>query len=152
MSVLESTAGRRSRPRPPRAARRVGYAVGAFVNGVLLWLVNVAPGWQAVPFLTSDFTDVLGLVNASIVAGLLAHVLYLVVDPPWLRSAGDLVVTSVGLVATVAVLRSFPFTFAGQSFDWEPVVRVLLWLGIVGSAIGIVAALVTLLTRRWRPA
>lgn len=148
MSVLDRTAAKRSRP--TRGARRFGYAVGALVNVALLWLVNVWPGWQEVPFLTGDFSQVLGYVNAAVVAGLLAQLLYLVADPPWLRTTGDLVVTAVGLVSTVVLLQVFPFEFTWQSVDAAALVRILLWVGIVGSAIGIVVALVTLLTRRWR--
>lgn len=148
MSVLDRTTAKRSRP--TRGARRFGYAVGALVNVALLWLVNVWPGWQEVPFLTGDFSQVLGYVNAAVVAGLLAQLLYLVADPPWLRTTGDLVVTAVGLVSTVVLLQVFPFEFTWQSFDAAALVRILLWVGIVGSAIGIVVALVTLLTRRWR--
>ena len=58
------------KPRPGPTARRSGYVVAAAVNAVLLYLVDVRPGWDAVPFLTADTTLVLGAVNASLVAGL----------------------------------------------------------------------------------
>ena len=54
-------AAARPRQRPPRSARRAGYLIGALLNGALLWLVNVSPGWQAVPFLTQEFDGVLPL-------------------------------------------------------------------------------------------
>jgi hypothetical protein len=138
-----------TRPRPARAARQFGYLVGALVNLVLLWLVNVRPGWEVVPFLTPEMAQVLPLVNASMAAGLVAQLVYVVADPRWLRASGDLVVTTVGLVAIMALWRTFPFTFAGTSFDWALVVRILLGLGVVGSVIGVVVALVTLVSRRW---
>jgi hypothetical protein len=40
--------------RPSVATRRVGYVVAAVGEATLLYLVNVWPGWQAVPFLTAD--------------------------------------------------------------------------------------------------
>src|SRR5436190_9702285 len=48
---------------PPDVTRRAGYVVGAVVNGMLLLAVNVWPGWQVVPFLTAQTSQVLGLVN-----------------------------------------------------------------------------------------
>ena len=52
-----------SHTRPAVAGRRAGYAVAIAVNLVLLYLVNVAPGWQAVPFLTESTTEVLNSHN-----------------------------------------------------------------------------------------
>jgi hypothetical protein len=37
------------------------------------------------------------------------------------------------------VLQVFPFRFVDPGFDWSALVRVLLVLGLVGSAIGVVA-------------
>lgn len=136
------------RRRPPRSARRAGYAVAGLVNGLLLWLANVEPGWRAVPFLSAGFDDVLPLVNASLVAGLLADVVYLAADPPRLRAAGDVVVTAVGLAALIALWRTFPFAFFTSSFDWAVLVRLVLALGVVGSVIGIGVAAVTLVLGR----
>ncbi|MGJ0223760.1 hypothetical protein ACQUZK_10195, partial [Streptococcus pyogenes] len=70
---------------------------------------------------------------------------YVVADPPWLRALGDVVVTSFGLVATVALLRAFPVVP-----DWATVARVVLWVGLVGGVIGVLAALGRLATRPWR--
>lgn len=133
--------------RPPRSTRRAGYVIGALVNAVILWLVNVSPGWQALPFLTAEFESVVPLVNASISVGLVANLVYVVADPPWLRAAGDAIVPAVGLIPLIALWRTFPFVFEGQTFDWELVVRILLGAGIVGSLIGIVVAVVSLLSR-----
>jgi hypothetical protein len=39
----------------------------------------------------------------------------------------------------------FPFDFSGWSFDWSSLVRVVLAMAIVGSAIGLLVQLVALL-------
>ena len=36
-------------------ARRFGYVIGSVVNGVLLYGINVAPGWRSLPFLADGF-------------------------------------------------------------------------------------------------
>ena len=94
-----------ARQRPTLATRRVGYGVAMAVNAVLLYLINVSPGWDAVPFLTDGTTQVLGWVNASIVAGIVANALYVVVDRRWFRPLGERLVTLIGLTALVRLGR-----------------------------------------------
>ena len=137
-----TSATTRSRPGP--AARRSGYVVAAVLNGVVLYLVNRRPGWDALPFLTPETTQVLGLVNASIIAGLVTNLVYLFADPPRLRSLGDLVTTGIALAAMVRIWQVWPISFEPGGFPWDTVFRWLVAIGIVGSAIGIVVALVTL--------
>jgi hypothetical protein len=126
--------------RPAVAARRVGYVVAALVNAALLYAANSWPGWEAVPFLTGDMRLVMGLVNASIVVNLAANVAYLVRDPAWLKALGDMLTTVVGIVALLRIWQVFPLDFGSSSFDWALVARIMLGVAIVGSAIGVVAA------------
>ncbi|WP_438855927.1 hypothetical protein [Agromyces sp. M3QZ16-3] len=130
------------RPREPRgpAARRFGFAVAVFVNLLLIYLGNVWPGWQVLPFLTAETAEVLPWINASLATGVLVNLIDLVFDRAWLKALGDVATTSVGLVATIRLWAVFPFDFGASTFPWEIVVRTLLILAIVGSAIGIVAA------------
>ncbi|RFU20458.1 hypothetical protein [Geodermatophilus marinus] len=127
--------------RPPVGRRRAGYLVGALVDGVLLWLIHVWPGWEAVPFLTDATPQVLGLVDATLVAGIVVAGVELVWDPRRLVALGELVTSALGLAATVRVLQVFPFDLEGA---WPAVVRVVLWIGVVGAAIGALVALVRL--------
>jgi hypothetical protein len=130
--------------RPQVATRRIGYGVAIAVNAVLLYLVNVSPGWETVPFLTDDLTRVLGWVNASIVAGIIANALYVVVDRPWFRSLGELLVTLIGLAALVRLWQVFPFAFDGRGLPWPDITRWVLAIGIAGSMIALMVNLVTL--------
>lgn len=141
---MTSATGRQHRARPSLPARRADYAISVLVNAALLWLVNAWPGWRALPFLTDEMTAVVPLVNASLAAAVIANAVYLVQDPPWLKALGDIVVTAVGLVAVLALWRTFPFAFDAGAVDWGAVTRVLLGLGISGSAISIVVSVVRL--------
>jgi hypothetical protein len=132
--------------RPSAAARRVGYFAGIVIGAALLFVLNAQPGWQALPFLTSNTSQVIGLVNLSLAVSLAVNMVYLCYDPPWLKSLGDLVTSAIGLAAAIRVWQVFPFAFHGSS-AWSAAVRVLLILVIGGSAINIVVQAVSL-TRR----
>ncbi|MEV4703002.1 hypothetical protein [Actinoplanes sp. NPDC049316] len=133
-----------SKRRPARAARRFGYTVAAAVTVALLYLINVRPGWDAVSFLTPDTTLVLGLVNASLIVGLVVDAVQIVHDPPWVVALGSLATTSVGIAVLVRVWQVFPFDFGDTTVNWATVVRVLLVLGIAGSIVALVVQVVAL--------
>jgi hypothetical protein len=126
---------RAARSRPGPAARRVGYAFAAAFNAVFLWALHVWPEWEAVPFLTSDFSDVLWLVDLSLWVGIGTNLLYLVHDPRWLTALGGVASTAIGLAAAIRTWQVFPFDL---SDGWTVVFRIALVVGIAGSAIGIV--------------
>jgi hypothetical protein len=127
--------------RPSTASRRAGYVIAAVINAVLLWLIHVWPGWDAVPFLTADFSTVLWLIDLSLVVTIALNVLYLFRDPKWLTAAGAVLTTAIGLAACVRILQIFPFDFGDSGF-WPVVFRIALWVAIIGSAIGIVVNVV----------
>ncbi|MGI8329731.1 hypothetical protein ACRYCC_07175 [Actinomadura scrupuli] len=96
------SAGHRS-----NTARRVGYLIAAGIGAALLYALNVRPGWDALPFLTDETSRVLGLLDLSLVAGLIFNLGYVLHDPPWLKSLGDLVTTGIGLVVqSVSLARA----------------------------------------------
>lgn len=122
--------------------------MAAAVNALLWYLANVSPGWEVVPFLTASTVEVLPLLNLAFLVGVVSNLLYVVWDPPRLRALGDLVAAVVGLVLGLRLYRVFPFDFTGLSYDLTTLVRVLVVLGIVGSAVGILVALVALVRGR----
>ena len=121
-------------PRPSPATRRAGYVIAVVVNAVLLYLVNVRPGWQAVPFLTADMSLVLPVVNLSLIAGVVANLTFLVNDARWWKSLGDLITTGISLAVLARLWQVYPFAFS-DSFDWSLFVRVLLIVAMVGTGV-----------------
>ena len=130
--------------RPSAGARRAGYCIAIAFSAALLFVLNARPGWQAMPFLTSDAGQVLWLVNLSLAAGIAANLVYLVYDPPWLKSLGDLATTGIGLAAAIRIWQVFPFDL---SSGWAAGVRALLVVAIAGSCIALLAQIITL--ARW---
>ncbi|MCD5342978.1 hypothetical protein LR392_12180 [Arthrobacter sp. AK04] len=57
---------------------RGGNVGSALVNAAMLWGINIWPGWQVLPFLTSDMTRVLGIINASLTAGIVVNLVFVV--------------------------------------------------------------------------
>lgn len=139
-----------SRARPSTGRRRFGYVVAVLVNAVLLFLMLVSPGWEAVPILTGDTARVVPWIGASFGVGILANLVFLARDPIWLKAVGDLVTTIVGLLATWQVWQVFPFDFS-DTVDAGPVIRVLLVVALAGGVIGVLAAVGAIVKDR-RPA
>lgn len=138
MSTLSRTEDRR---RPSWLARRAGYTAAIVANAVILFIAHNLLAWDILPFLTEDFERVLPLITLSVVANIIANVIFIAADPQWMRSLLDAVVSAVSLAATVRLLTVFPFDFPPDSV-WDTAVTVLLVLVIVGTAIAVVVNLV----------
>ncbi len=139
-----STAPATTPRRPGVRARRVGYLIAAAINGILLYLVNVTPGWENMSFLTEDFSRVVDILNLSLVVGAVVNLLWVAADPPWLRSLGQLVQAGISLVVTLRLLDVFPFDFSHWAFDVTLLVRVVLVVAAFGTAVGVMVETVRL--------
>ena len=129
---------------PRTRARRFGYVVAVLVNLVLAWLIAVWPGWDVVPFLTEETTEVLPFVYASIATGVLVNLVYVADDRPAVKATGELVNALVGFVAVIRTWQVFPFDLDGQWVGWEWLIYIALALGAFGTAIGAIVQVVTL--------
>ncbi len=134
------TADRRS-----SAVRRFGYVVSIVVNGVMWYLVHQLPDWEWARFLTPDFDELLPWIDRSFGATIVANTLFLAYDPRWFRSTGNVITTAISLAVAVRTLQVFPFDFSGYDLDWSWLVRMIVIVAIVGTAIGLVAEVVRLI-------
>ena len=134
--MADRTSGRSSKRASAPAPTRSGSIGSAVVNALLLYGINIWPGWQVVPFLTAEMPRVLGLINASLIAGIIVNAVFAVVRSRPLMALGNLVVLGIGLAALVRLWEVFPFDFGDSWSGWPVLVRIFLVLGIVGSIIG----------------
>lgn len=123
---------------------RSGNIGSAIVNALLLYGINIWPGWQVLPFLTADMGRVLELINASLIAAIIVNVVCAVIHLRALLALGNLVVVGIGLAALMRLWEVFPFDFGASWSGWPVLIRVLLVLGIVASIIGAIVELVNL--------
>jgi hypothetical protein len=127
------------RPVTTPGVRRFGYVIAIAVNVVMIYVVNNILSWGIAPFLTEDFSQVVGWLNLSLAATVAANITYLAFDPPWFRSASQALVNLAGLMAIIRMYDVFPFDFTGYEFPWDRTARILLILAMVGTALGVIA-------------
>ncbi len=140
---MVATSSRDVRPRaarPSPASRRFGYLLGAGINAVLIWVVNVAPGWWWVPFLTEEFGRVVWLITLSLLVGVAVNLGQMAFDPPWARRLGDTVTAAFGVIIFWRLWSIFPFELSPGWSGWTTPLRVVLLLATIGIAIGLLAS------------
>lgn len=126
------------RSRIGRQARQFGYLVAAAINAVMLYVANRLLEWEWPSFLTQDFDQVLPIVQASLIAGVVINLAYVGFDAPWFKSIGQIVISAIGLAVAVRMFTVFPFDFSRYDFAWDTVARAVIVVAIIGSALGIV--------------
>jgi hypothetical protein len=134
-----------ARHRPAPASRRFGYFVAIVLNGTMLWVAHQLLGWGWPDFLTGDFVQVLWLLSASFVAGMVVNAGFLFDDRGRFRALGDLVTAVFGLLVSLRVWNVFPFEFSGYANDWSWLLRTGLGVGIGGTVIAIMVNVAKLL-------
>lgn len=125
----------------------VGFAFAAVFNFVFMLVLNAHAVWR--PWLggvvTESFADVLWAANLGFTVQIFGNLVLSVTSPRPLRRAMELIFAVAALIGAVVFYRVFPFDLARFG---EPVVvtaRVLLALGVFGSAVAILVSLVRLL-------
>ncbi|MCB1006429.1 MAG: hypothetical protein KDB35_19750 [Acidimicrobiales bacterium] len=144
--MTQSTTGRTELQEA--VGRRVGYLVAAAVNLVALWVAGHLLDWGWPAFLTEGFDELLPWIAVSLVATAALNLVWVVADPDWFRHLGQFALHVVGFLVAVRTWQVFPFDFSGYSSGWETGMRVLIAVGIAGTAVAAVVELVASL-RSW---
>ena len=131
--------------RRPAAARRFGYLVAVAANAVLLWVVHQLLVWGWPGFLTEEFAEVLPLISASLIAGMVVNAGLILRDTRRAKALGDLITAAFGLAISARLWTVFPFDFSGYDTDWSGPLRVALGVGVAVMAIAVLANLATLI-------
>lgn len=128
--------------RHPTTTARVGYSIAVVLNVIMLWMAHQLLRWEWPGFLTDDFDRLLPIVTASFLASILVNVALLFRDAGRFRGLTDLITAAFGLAVSLRTWTVFPFDFSGYENDWTWLARTVVVVGIVGTSIGIVVAVV----------
>lgn len=110
--------------------------VSLVVNLALLLLLNVVPGWQALPFLTEQAALVVPYVSFSLAAAAVGAGLQLLAPTAWMRGLTGAIGSAFALIASVALWQVFPFDVPDP---WPVILRILIGLGIFGAIVGMIS-------------
>ena len=122
--------------------RMTDYIFAVIFNIAFLVVVNKVPDWN-IPVITDSFPDVLWALNTSIAVSLAGNLILIFFHPRFLHHLLTAVFSVFGILATSVLLSVFPFEFAELVGEWLNIlVRIVLIVGIVGSAIGVVVNVV----------
>lgn len=129
-----------------RGAKKFGYLLAAAVNVVLLWVAHQLLDWEWPGFLTPDFDDLLPILTFSFVASIVVNLVYAWNDAHPIKPLGEMITAAIGFAVAVRAWRVFPFDFSDYDSDWSWLVRVILVVAMVGTAVGFIAQLFKLAT------
>lgn len=120
--------------------RRFGYAVTIVLNLIAFYILHHLLVWR-VPFVTDSFPAVLWAFDLSLGLTIVVNALFIIYDPAWFRHTAQIALHLASIFVIVTLLSIFPFAFGPT---WDTVARVLLWVGLFGTAIGILVDIVAL--------
>ncbi|HVR31086.1 MAG TPA: hypothetical protein VMS74_00075 [Acidimicrobiia bacterium] len=126
-------------PDVKKLGRQTGYAIAVVVNVAMLVIVHNILEWGWLPFLTADFAQVVPWISLSLIASVVANLVYQFNDTLAVKSTGGISVNLISVFVTYQIWQLFPFDFSAYEFNWETPVRILLVLAIVGAGIGVLA-------------
>jgi len=126
-------------PELKRAVQKVGFVIAIAINLAMVVIVHNILDWGWLPFLTSDFADVLPWITFSLIATIVANAIYFLGLRPAAKSIWQIGLNLISLAVTYRIWQVFPFDFSGSDFDWTLVARAVLVLAMVSSAVGAIA-------------
>jgi hypothetical protein len=127
-----------------QGTRRVGYGFAIGFNVLFLVVANNTFSLEIAPWLTDEFQEVLLIVNFWLGLGIFMNLVYMAYDEVRFKAATQAVLNIVSVAVIWRLLEVFPFDFSEYNFNWDLVVRGVLWLGLVGASIGVVVEVVRL--------
>ena len=123
--------------------RNQEYIAAIIFNFIFLYIFNNLLNWH-VYFVTSALTEVLWIINLSIVVAIIGNFLMLLYRPDWFRHVTKIVLNVVAFAAVYLVYIVFPFNFSNSFLNWG--LSVLLILALIGIIIATIVEIYLLVT------
>jgi len=117
--------------------------IGAIiVNIIILYIVNNLLGWK-ISFIAPTWTQVLFILNVSIVANILANIGFLIYQRGWFRSLAQIILTIIGFVVAYEFYVVFPFII---QTEWIAIgLKILIILAMVAFVIATIVEVLRLI-------
>jgi hypothetical protein len=141
--------GKKEGKKPEKKGKPISEFVFDIVaNLIIFYIVNNLLTWN-VPYLTSEWTAVLWILNISIIYNLAVDIVMLLFYKGWLRAALKLIGNVISILVMLTFWFIYPLDFSSLSFGntLDLIVRILIILGIVGTAIGAIVEFFKIFSR-----
>ncbi len=110
-------------------------------NIIFLYIVNNLLNWN-LSFIAPTFSQVLFILNISIIANILGNIAFLIYQRGWFRSITQIILNAIGFVAAYTLYVIFPFTF--QTIAFAYILKFLLIIGMIGLVIATIVEVLRL--------
>lgn len=136
-----------SAPKKPktRSGRIWGYAITAAIHVLLIYIANNLIGWHA-QLINQRWNEVLGILNFSFALNIIVYGSFIIYDKRIYYYIARTILDVVSIIVSYRLFIVFPFDFHGFfELGWlNEVFPILLWVGIAGLLIGMIARTVSL--------
>ena len=123
------------------------YFAAIIFNIIFLYIVNNLLNWH-IYFITNAFSDVLWILNLTIIVTIIGNVLLLVYSPDKFRHVMKIILNIFAFIAAYFLYVVFPFNFYNSFYNW--VVTVLLILAMIGIVIATIVEIYLLVSGKPR--
>lgn len=132
-------------------AASIGESVGAIVGNMLgLVMITMHPLWRpwTAGVVTAAWADVVAALSLACGVAIMGHALLLVSRSPLLRRFVACATAAASLASGLVVVAVFPFDFGALGMGWfDPVMRLILLIALIGGAVGLVVQVLRMAVR-----
>ena len=94
-----------------KEAKRSDFIFAIIANLIFLYIVNNLLSWN-LSFITSDFSQVLWILNISIGFTIIGNILFLLYSSPWFRHTMRTVINILSFMMAYYLYTIYPFSFS----------------------------------------
>ena len=123
------------------------YVVAIIFNIIFWYIVNNILNWN-IYFITNAFSEVLWILNLTIIVTIIGNVLLLLYSPDKFRHIMKIILNIFAFIAVYFVYEVFPFNFYNSFYNWG--LAVLLILAMIGIVIATIVEIYLLVSGRPR--
>ena len=116
---------------PRQWGRTSGYLVSIVIDVILLYAAQHLLDW-GLPWITSEWSDVVWVVSLSLTVSIIGNALLLAYDELWFHRIVDFVATAAALLAGYGIYRVLRFDFGS---DWESLAHLVVGAMLIALAI-----------------